>query len=389
MLRQDRPIRIALFLPSLEGGGAERVMLTLANAISARGYAVDIVLASMHGPYLSGVSRQIRVIDLKAGRVSRSLLRLSSYLRRERPDVLLSGLNHANVVATMARHLAGTQTRLVLTEHSTISEEAARTRGLAARAVYTLVRRLYPHADQIVAVSQAAARDLEQFTRLPAGTVRTIYNPFDLQGIREAANQEPSHPWLAQGQPPVILAMGRLTEAKDFPTLIRAFAAIHARHHARLLILGEGALRGNLEALVQEMGMDQEIIQMPGFVTNPYACLSHAALFVLSSRWEGLPGVLIEAMACGTPVISTDCPSGPREILEHGAWGRLVPVGDVTALAQAMDATLGTPRALLPEVQRRARDFAQELAVEAYLEALGLSPWPERNPPPGNAGSTA
>ena len=377
MLKHTRNNRIAIFLPSLAGGGAERVMLTLANAISTRGYAVDLVLASMHGPYLPQVSGQVRVVDLRAGRVFKSLFSLARYLRHEKPFAMLSGLNHANVVAVMANRLAGKPARLVLSEHSTISQEASRTHGFVARTVYALVRKFYRHADRIVAVSQAAARDLEQFAHLKAGTVRTIYNPFDLEHIRESARQDPCHPWLTPGEPPVILAIGRLTQAKDFPSLIRAFASIRNRHRARLLILGEGDLRGTLEDLVQELGMDPSIVQMPGFVTNPYAYLSRAAMFVLSSRWEGLPGVLIEAMACGTPVVSTDCPSGPREILGNGLWGRLVPVGDMTALAQAMDVILTTPKDLLPDVHQRALDFAQEIAVEAYLNALDPPPGPD------------
>ena len=360
--------KLALFLPSLRGGGAERVMVTLANAFAERGYATDLVLAAAEGPYLKDVSDQVRVVDLHAGRVSKALLPLARYLRRERPRAMLSAMNHANVVAIAARMLARVPCRLVVSEHNTISVEAARAQGAVAKTVYALVPWGYRRADAIVAVSREAAADLERFARLPAGSVQAIYNPFDLDRIRRLAAEPLDHPWFAPGQPPVVLAIGRLTEQKDFPSLIRAFAAIRSHRPARLLILGEGELRGELEALVRTCGLTADDVQMPGFVANPFAYLSRCSVFVLSSRWEGLPGVLIEALACGAPVVSTDCPSGPREILENGRWGRLVPVGDVEALADAMVATLDEKTH--PDVKVRAADFGVERAAKAYVDVM-------------------
>jgi glycosyltransferase involved in cell wall biosynthesis len=368
--------RVSIFLPSLNGGGAERVMVTLANGFAARGYAVDLVLASGQGPYLGNVSPDVRIVDLQAGRVIKALAPLARHLRRTRPAALLSAMNHANVVAALAHRWSGVPSRLALSERTTISVVAQRERSVAGRIVYALVPWVYRWAGGIIAVSQAAARDLEQFAHLPAGAVRAIYNPFDLQRIHRMAYDEPRHPWLAPGQPPVVLAIGRLTEAKDFSTLIRAFAQSRLRGNARLLILGEGPLRPALLAEAAACGLTEEDFQMPGFVDNPYAFLARAGVFVLSSRWEGLPGVLIEAMACGTPVVSTDCPSGPNEILEGGRWGRLVPVGDSAALANAIDAVLAAPRDSLPNVRLRAADFDQERAIDTYLAALGLPPVP-------------
>lgn len=362
------PGRVAIYLPSLRGGGAERVMVTLANAFAERGYATDLVLATAEGPYLKDVSDQVRVVDLHAGRVSKALLPLARYLRRERPRAMLSAMDHANVVAVAARLLARVPCRLVVSERSTISVDAARAQDAVARAVYALVPWAYRRADAIVAVSREAAADLERFARLPAGSVRAIYNPFDLERIARLAAEPLTHPWFGPGQPPVVLAIGRLTEQKDFPSLIRAFAAVRSCRPVRLLILGEGELRGELEALVRTCGLTADDVQMPGFVANPFAYLARCAVFVLSSRWEGLPGVLIEALACGAPVVSTDCPSGPREILEDGRWGRLVPVGDVEALAAAILATMAEPQH--PDVVARARDFGADGAVDEYLEAL-------------------
>lgn len=371
-----RAVRLAFFIPSLCGGGAERVMVTLANAVAARGYHVDLVLASAEGPYLTDVSERVRVVDLKVGRVLRGLLPLTYYLRSQRPAVMISAMNYVNVAAFAACRLARVSTRLLVSEHNTITEESARSRSVFGRIVYSLVPRVYRRADVVVAVSQAAARDLERFAGLLHGAVRVIYNPFDFTRISDMAKLAPEHPWLVPGQPPVILAIGRLTEAKDFSTLIRAFSLMRAKHGARLLILGEGEMRGALQGVVDECGLTSDEVQMPGFVSNPFAYLSRSAAFVLSSRWEGFGNVLVEALACGAPVISTDCPSGPREILEDGLWGQLVPAGDVQALAQAMDFVLSSPKEQLPDARGRAKEFDQERAVDAYLDALGLPPWP-------------
>lgn len=363
---------IALFLPTLGGGGAERVMVTLANGLAARGERVDLVLASARGPYLQDVSAAVRVVDLHVGRVFQALFPLVGYLRNERPRALLAAMTHANVVALLARTLSRVSTRVVLTEHNTISIYARRRCGMAERVMYSLVPRLYPRADAICAVSRAAADDLASFVQLPPERIETIYNPFDLERIRSLSVVPLDHPWFSSGQPPVVVSIGRLTEQKDFSTLIRAFACLVRERKARLLILGEGPLRGELERLRADCGLTEDGVSLPGFVDNPFAFLSRAALFVLSSRWEGFGNVLAEAMACGTPVISTDCPSGPREILEGGRWGCLVPVGDVDGLAQAMASALDTPEAQRPQVALRAQDFEVTRALDAYVRLLRI-----------------
>lgn len=364
--------KVTIFSPSLNGGGAERVMLTLANAIAARGFSVDLILATAQGPYLKDVSPAVRTIDLKAGRVIKALLPLVRYLYRERPAALLSAMGHANVVALLARKLSRAPTRVVVSERGLISGEHELMRGFAARLNYWLIPLLYTGADGICTVSQAAAQDLATFASLPLQRVKTIYNPFNLARIAQLAAEPLDHPWFAAGQAPVLLAIGRLNEAKDFPVLIRAFAKLRQRRAARLVILGEGALRSELEALLAQLGLGSDAVQLPGFVANPFAWLARCSMFVLSSRREGLPGALIEAMACGAPVVSTNCLSGPDEILQGGRWGRLVPVGDFDALAQAMNDTLDTLPAEQPDVRQRAADFEQERAVDAYLRILGL-----------------
>jgi glycosyltransferase involved in cell wall biosynthesis len=362
--------RIAIYLPSLRGGGAERSTVTLANGIAARGYTVDLVLASAEGPYLQDVSSSIRVVDLRSRRVVRSLPRLIGYLRAERPKAMLSVLNHANVIALVARRIAGTDTRLIVSERNTPNSFQWDTRFRRARLMPWLMRRTYPMADGIVCVSAGIANDIVSL--IGAGPrAQVIYNPVVTEELLARGRMPFDHPWLAPGQPPVVLAAGRLTPQKDFETLILAFAGLRAMRPARLVILGEGELRDELQALISRLGLTDDV-SLPGFADNPFAWMRRSALFVLSSAWEGLPGVLIQAMASGLRVVSTDCPSGPAEILDNGKWGRLVPVGDPRALARAMAEALDDPAP--PDVRIRAADFGVDRAVDAYLKALQIAP---------------
>ena len=293
---------------------------------------------------------------------------LANYLRKHRPLALLSGKTHTNLVAIWARRLAAVDTRVVISERTNLSKESGTSPRWRWRYVQPLVERVYPLADEITSVSDGVSDDLSAFARLPRHRVLTIYNPVVRPELYEMARQKPDHPWLEPGSPPVVLAVGRLTEQKQFPVLLDAFDRVRRGRDVRLLILGEGKERPALQARVEALDLGEHV-EMPGFVDNPYAYMTHASLFVLSSAWEGLPGALIEALACGCPVVSTDCPDGPREILESGRYGPLVPVGNREALAQAMERVLGDPpdRAML---KRRGTDFAATTAIDRYLEVL-------------------
>lgn len=361
---------IAIFLPSLGGGGAEKIGVTLANALVKSGLRVDLVLATATGPHAKLVSPQVRVVDLHTPRVFGAILPLARYLRKERPASMLAVMTHANVAAVIARSIANVACRLVVSEHSTISINARQAMTAREKVLYRLAVLAYPKADAIVAVSKEAARDLAEYARLESQRVCAIYNPFDLNRIEELSREDPAHAWFSPGEPPVILAVGRLMPEKDFSTLLHAFARVRQCCDARLLILGEGELRQNLEKLAQDLGLGADQIQMPGFVANPYAYMSRASLFVLSSRWEGLPGVLIEALACGVQVISTDCRSGPKEILEDGRWGELVPVGDVGALEGAITRALIGKSGRAVDARGRAREFSLERTVSMYRKVL-------------------
>lgn len=358
---------IAFFLPSLRGGGAERVIVNLAQGITERGLPVDLVVAAAEGAFLEQVPPAVRLVDLRGGRVLQNLVPLTRYLRREQPRVLISSMSHANVVAIWAASLARRGTPVIVTVHNTMSR-SARGQGRLARALWPrLLRSFYPWASHVVAVSRGAADDLALSTGLPRAGVRVVYNPVITPAMIELARQRPEHPWFDPGQPPVVLGVGRLTGQKDFPTLIRAFAEVRRCRSARLMILGEGEDRPALEALVSELGLEDDVA-LPGFRDNAISYMAWSALFVLSSAWEGLPTVLVEALAAGTPVVSTDCPSGPREILQEGRLGSLVPVGNPTAMAEALLAALGrrpgtvSLDALVP--------FTRDAAVDHYLHLI-------------------
>jgi glycosyltransferase involved in cell wall biosynthesis len=361
--------RIALFMPSFRGGGAERVLLTLAQGLAEQNMAVDLVVAQNEGPFVSQIPPAVRVVDLKARRVLTALPGLVRYLRQQAPHAMLSALPHANVVSVWARSLAKVATRLVLSEHTTASLSADYAPQLRARLLPIFMRRAYRRADAIVAVSEGAADDLAALVGLERSRITRIYNPVVTPRLFTLATEPVQHPWFGSNEPPVILGAGRLTAAKDFETLIRAFSIVRQQRKSRLMILGEGDQRSRLQALIEKLGIAADVT-LPGFVSNPYKYMRRSSMFVLSSRWEGFGNVLVEAMACGAPVISTDCPGGPAEILEEGRHGRLVSVGDPDSMAVAILEQFDAPAIL--SGQQRARSFTLESSLRSYRRALAV-----------------
>jgi glycosyltransferase involved in cell wall biosynthesis len=358
--------RVALFVPSLVGGGAERVALNLAKGFSDLGVPTDLVTVSSQGEFAGQVPAHVRLVDLHASRVLFGIPALVRYLRRERPLALIAFMDHASIAALWARRISRVPTRIICTVHNTLTQATTHSVNWRNRLLPMFLRRAYPNADDVVAVSHGVARDFSQATGLPLSRIRVIYNPVITDELRSAVNDPPGHPWLTNGGPPVVLGVGRLTKQKDFASLIRAFAQVRRQAPARLVILGEGPQRPELEALIRELGLDGDV-SLPGFVSGAKACMARSAVFVLSSAWEGLPTVLIEAMAAGTRVVSTDCPSGPREILRDGELGRLVPAGDVEALAQAIVAALSDSDR---QPAFDLNEYTQEFATRAYLHLV-------------------
>ncbi len=363
--------RIAIFVPSFGDGGVERMLVNLAGGLADNGLKVDLVVSNPGGPYLDLLSRAVRIVNLGREFTPGLVVSFARYLHAQRPAAILSAKERANRVAVYARRLARVPVRLVFRVGTTTSTKLAGRNRLKRWRYYRSMRRIYPQADKIIAVSQGAAADLAAILKLAIEDIEVIPNPVITPAMFRLAKEPSPHPWLDHKVCPVIIAVGRLTTAKGYPTLIRAFAHVGRRRPCRLIILGEGRQRADLERLAAELGVEDSV-SFPGFVANPYSYVSRADLFVLSSVWEGSPNALTEALALGVPVVSTDCPSGPREILQDGRYGPLVPVGDTEALARAILDTLAQPadRAFLMSAVRR---YTLESSTRQYMRAFGLS----------------
>ncbi|MDM1545268.1 glycosyltransferase [Ignatzschineria indica] len=355
--------RICLFLPSLRGGGAERVMLILANGFAERGYSVDLVLAKAEGAYLKSVSNQVKIVDLNKSRMLLSLFPFVSYLRRNKPDVVLSAMNHVNVIAVIAKSFSLGKFKLIISEHSNLSVSSRFNKGFKNSVVNFLVNWIYKKADSIVAVSNGVADDLSRVTGISLKRISTIYNPVVTDELLRLKSIRPDS-FIDNDK--YILSVGRFVTAKDFNNLIEAYSKSNAKSEYKLVILGDGELREGLEEKIKELSLDGKVL-LPGFVDNPFYWMANAELFVMSSVYEGLSNVLIEAMACGAAVVSTDCPSGPAEILENGKWGRLVPVSNSEALAQGIDQEL---QAEQKNTFERALFFTDKNSIEKYLKLI-------------------
>lgn len=402
--------RVALLFGSFRGGGVGTAFLALAEELLERGCPVDLVVARARGDLAGRVPAAARVVELPprgpalrayalaaradpalvpalaralAGRRGpsgklRHLAGFRAYLARERPVGVIAATAPFNLVACWARRLAGLACPIVLSEHNRFAVEGDGAGGWRYDCPPALARRAYAGAGALVAVSDGIAAEMAAYAGLPRDRVVTVHNPVAGPHIAAAAAAPLDHPWLAPGEPPVVLGAGTLKPQKDFPTLVRAFAKLRARRPARLVILGDArgqakdlAHRDELRALPGALGVAADVA-FPGFVANPFAWMARAGCFALSSRWEGFGNVVVEALACGCPVVSTDCPSGPAEILDGGRFGRLVPVGDADALAGAIAATLDVS----PDRERlraRAGLFGRARAADRYLGLLGLS----------------
>ncbi|AKG22030.1 glycosyltransferase [Calothrix sp. 336/3] len=362
--------QIAIFLRSLIGGGAEKINVNLANYFAENNLKVDLVLGTADGIFLPLVSPQVRIVDLQTPKLAATLPKLVKYLRQEKPLNLLASLHYPCEIAIWAKHLARVSTRVIVCEHNTLSQEAKRLPQLTARLTPLAARFFYPWADDIITVSQEVAQDLAQVTGIPLEKIHKIYNPVITPDIGGMASQPIEHPWFCSGEVPIILGMGRLMPQKDFPTLIKAFHAVRQVQPARLVILGNGTERSPLNSLIQELDIAEDV-ELMNFQINPYPYMKKAAVFALSSAWEGCPNVLTEAMAVGTPVVSTNCPSGPAEILDKGKYGHLVPVGDHQAMAKSILQVLAGQHLSPPSTW--LEQFSLATSATHYLKVLKLA----------------
>jgi glycosyltransferase involved in cell wall biosynthesis len=358
--------RICLSPGTLSTGGIGRNTLNLAKTFLDKGYEVDLVLTGKEqGLRRKEIPDGTHVVQL-AERSRYALPRTVSYLRKRKPDLVITAHNNVNALMIIAHRLSGLgkQCRIVCTfrTYRSIQLQNSSWRG---RLYDWLAFRVYRWADKLVAVSQGVANDIEESTELPKGTINVIYNPAWSEEMAAKA-KEPCHdPWTADRSTPLIISAGRLSKPKDFPTLLNAFANLRKAIPARLIILGEGEDRKELENLTKQLDLADHV-RLTGHVSNPLSYFSNADLFVLSSEWEGFGNVLVEALECGLPVVSTNCPAGPREILADGKYGELVPVKDSKELAEAMRRTLQSPPS--PEHQKEgAQRFTFERSANKYL----------------------
>lgn len=359
---------IAILLPDLRPGGAERVCVTLANAFADDGLTVDLVLRQNQGELRDSVSPAVEIHTLGARRVREAFGPFVGYLKLARPRSVLAAMWPITSLAIAARAVAGVPCRVVTSDHGVLSQSGPGRPGLPRLAMSLSMRASYRRADGIVGVSRGVAADVAALAGLPVGRTTTIYNPITPLPPPAAPDAEIMAAWA--GGVARLVTVGTLKPVKDHATLLRALVRVRQTQDARLLILGEGSERPRLEALIAELGLSGTV-QMPGFRPDPHGYVAHADAFVLSSLNEGFGNVLVEAMACGTPVVSTDCPTGPGEILDGGRYGRLTPVGDADALAAAILQTLAAPPdpALL---KRRSEAFSTARAVSEYRRLLGV-----------------
>lgn len=355
--------KISIFLPSLRGGGAERVMVTLANEFAKRGYEVDLLLAKAEGPYLSEVSKSVHIIDFKVTRALKCIVPIVRYLKKNEPNVLLSTMSHANIVSVLAKIISRKKNVRVIIREANVMEDRK-----TSSFYKTAMRLVYPKACSIIAVSEAVKEDLVRKIGLTKEQIRVINNPVDFVEIEKKAQEPLSHGWSNNSEVPFLLAIGRLTKQKNYPLLIAAFDRVRRKMNCKLVILGDGEDRENLINLINAKGLIEDIA-MPGFVENPFNYMKHAKVIVSSSSWEGLPNVLIQALALGKTIVATDCPGGSSEILEGGKYGILVASEDVEALAGGMEEALEKPSNYI-ECIKRASDFSVDKITDEYCEAF-------------------
>lgn len=372
MTHTDSGRRLAILTATSGHSGVDRVVRNLAPAIAAAGIHVDVLRIRGHGPEMDPDTPGLHVVELPAAHTYSALPALVRYLRRARPHALLSDKDRVNRVALLGVCLARVPVRTVVRTGTTVSRNLAARGGFDRWLTRLSMRYLYRLAAAIVVPSDAAADDLAETIGIPRNRVTSVPSPVITSDLRERAARPPDRNLLPPGCGPLIVGVGELSQRKDYATLVRAFARLDAARGARLLILGEGRRRTELESLARRLGVSDRI-RLPGFVDNPYPAIAAASVFVHASRFEGSPVVVMEAVGLGRPIVCTDCPSGPREILADGKYGRLVPVGDDAAMAAAIAAQLDEPPSP-GHVREAAERYTVEASRDAYLRVLALVP---------------
>jgi glycosyltransferase involved in cell wall biosynthesis len=349
-------------------GGAEKMILTLLPQFIKAGYFIDLVLIKKAGAFLSDIDPRVNIISLKKEHVSQSLIPLIRYFKKSKPDVFISNLTHLNIVTIIAKFFSGTRSKIIITEHSSITTNNLQKGGKEGILVF-LARFLYPLADKTVVVSDGAAQNLIEAIKINPNKVQSIYNPIDMDRIRILSREKIDEFWLTEKSIPVLVAIGRLEQEKNFSFLLNVFQTLTKKRKARLLILGEGSERQMLEQQMIAYGIENDV-KLLGIKTNPYPYISNADILVCTSKYEGFNITLAESLACGTPVISLNCPYGPAEILDNGTYGQLISPGDRDGMVNAIIAAIDHPESLpsKEKLMERAKRFSAEKIFSEYQE---------------------
>jgi glycosyltransferase involved in cell wall biosynthesis len=359
---------MTFFLASLEGGGIQKATMRLLRELIRRDIHTTLVVVNGTGPTRKDVPEGCDLVDLNCKRTRFALFALLKHLVREKPSIGISSQTHLNVLMIILRFLSGYPKHLVVREHNTFSEENINTGGLFERSRVRLIRYFYRFSSEFVAVSESVANSITEYAKYKK-EIRVIRNGIDVNEVRELKNRPPDHPWLENASnKKLIVGIGRLSRQKNFPDLLVAFSQLRVPTQTRLLILGEGSELENLKVLSCELQIEDRVA-FPGYIQNPYPILARADVFVSPSRWEGFGNVVLEALACGAPIVATDCPGGPADILEGNPYSRIVPEDEPRTMAKAIEELLmkKTDRA---QVIQYAQQFSIEIIAQQYIDMI-------------------
>jgi len=361
--------KIAFFIPSLNFGGIEANTIRLATAFSKVGYDVDLIVGRAEGDYVDRVPSEINIVDFNRNKVYLTIPQLIRYMKISSPNVIISGGEAPNITLIIAKILTlGTKTKIIVSIRTHLSTELKNSKNINKKIMKYLGKILYHFADKVVAVSKGVAEDASKIFGLKKESIEVIYNPIVDESINLNMNKPVPHPWLTDEKVPVLLGVGRLVPQKNFSLLIKAFSIVRESESVKLIIIGEGPLRKDLEQEIIDLGL-RGSIDLVGYQSNPYIYMKWSDVFILSSDWEGFGNVIVEAMACGLKIVSTDCNSGPSEILDNGKYGALVDTNNPKFLADAIITELKSK--VDPQVNiLRSKSFSVGNAMRQYKKLI-------------------